>query len=81
MSDSDWLKRGERIDDLQREGFRLIQDPDMFCFGIDAVLLADFAKADRNSKVLDLCTGNGVIPVLMLSRKTVSYTHLTLPTN
>lgn len=69
MSDSDWLKRGERIDDLQREGFRLIQDPDMFCFGIDAVLLADFAKADRNSKVLDLCTGNGVIPVLMLSRK------------
>ena len=41
MSDSDWLKRGERIDDLQREGFRLIQDPDMFCFGIDAVLLAD----------------------------------------
>lgn len=69
MSDEKLLKPGERIDDLMREGFRLIQNPDLFCFGIDAVLLSDFAKASHKSRVLDLCTGNGVIPILMLARK------------
>ena len=58
----------ERIDELQRGGFRLIQDPDKFCFGTDAVLLADFAKAKAGEKVCDLCTGTGVIPLLMLAR-------------
>lgn len=58
----------ERIDDLQRGGFRIIQDPDKFCFGIDAVLLAAFAKASPGQKVMDLCTGSGVVPLLMLSR-------------
>ena len=55
----------ERIDDLQYKGLRLIQDPDRFCFGIDAVLLANYAKAAPGSLVMDLCTGNGVIPILM----------------
>ena len=58
----------ERIDELQRGGFRLIQDPEKFCFGTDAVLLADFAKAKARERVCDLCTGTGVIPLLMLAR-------------
>ena len=58
----------ERIDELQRGGFRLIQDPEKFCFGTDAVLLADFAKAKAREKVCDLCTGTGFIPLLMLAR-------------
>ncbi|MCF0135200.1 MAG: tRNA1(Val) (adenine(37)-N6)-methyltransferase [Lachnospiraceae bacterium] len=58
----------ERIDELQRGGFRLIQDPDCFCFGTDAVLLADFARASSRDKVLDLCAGSGVVSLLMLAR-------------
>ena len=58
----------ERIDELQRGGFRLIQDPDKFCFGTDAVLLADFAKARKGEKICDLCSGTGVVPLLMLAR-------------
>lgn len=58
----------ERIDDLQRNGYRIIQDPDRFCFGIDAVLLSDFAKAKEGERVLDLGTGTGIIPILMKAR-------------
>jgi len=60
----------ERIDDLQLNGLRLIQNPDWFCFGVDAVLLADYASKNikKGSKVLDLCCGNGIIP-LLLSQK------------
>lgn len=58
----------ERIDELTRGGFRLIQDTDYFCFGTDAVLLADFAKARKGQRVIDLCAGNGVISLLMLER-------------
>ena len=57
-----------RIDDLQRNGYRIIQDPDRFCFGIDAVLLSDFAKAKMGDKVIDLGTGTGIIPILMEAR-------------
>ena len=59
------LKEGERIDDLQRKGYRIIQNPERFCFGMDAVLLSSFAKAKPGEKVLDLGTGNGIIPILM----------------
>lgn len=55
----------ERIDDLQIKGYKLIQDSELFCFGVDATLLSDFAKMRPGDKVLDLCTGNGVIPILM----------------
>lgn len=58
----------ERIDELQRGGYRIIQDPDKFCFGTDAVILADFARAKPGERVMDLCSGNGVIPILMLAR-------------
>ncbi len=58
----------ERIDELQRGGYRIIQDPDKFCFGTDAVILADYAKAKPGERVMDLCTGNGIVPILMLAR-------------
>ena len=53
------LKDGERIDDLQRKGYRIIQDPSFFCFGSDAVLLSGFAKLNPRDRVLDLGTGGG----------------------
>lgn len=55
----------ERIDDLYRNGYRIIQNKNYFCFGIDAVLLSDFAKVGPGDKVLDLGTGTGIIPLLM----------------
>lgn len=58
----------ERIDDLQRRGCRIIQRPDLFCFGMDAVLLAAWAAAGRGDRVLDLCSGNGIVPILMDAR-------------
>ncbi|MBR5153088.1 MAG: tRNA1(Val) (adenine(37)-N6)-methyltransferase [Clostridia bacterium] len=60
----------ERVDDLQLNGLKLIQNPDWFCFGVDAVLLADYAAKNikKGSTVLDLCSGNGIIP-LLLSQK------------
>ena len=61
----------ERIDELHRNGYRIIQDPDRFCFGIDAVLLSHFAQAKEDSKVLDLGTGTGIIPILMEAKTTL----------
>lgn len=58
----------ERIDDLQCKGYRLIQKPKGFCFGVDAVLLSDFTKVKKGQQVLDLCTGSGVIPILLAAK-------------
>ena len=63
------IRPGERLDDLQLNGLELIQNPDKFCFGIDAVLLSDFARVKPGERLLDLGPGNGIIPVL-LSAKT-----------
>ena len=63
--DKDILKKGERLDDLHRNGYMLIQNPEKFCFGLDAVLLSGFAKAGPDDIVMDLCSGNGVVPILM----------------
>lgn len=62
------LKDGERLDDLQCRGYHIIQNPDVFCFGMDAVLLADFTTARPKGTVMDLGTGTGVIPMLMEAR-------------
>lgn len=62
------LKPGERIDDLQFRGLKLIQDPESFCFGTDAVLLADFATIKKNALVCDLGTGTGILPILLWGR-------------
>ena len=67
----DWalLREGERLDDLHRNGLKIIQNPKGFCFGMDAVLLSAFAQVHKGQRVLDLCSGNGIIPIL-LSAKT-----------
>ncbi len=59
------LKEQERIDDLQRNGYRIIQHPDKFCFGMDAVLLSGFCRIKEGDRVLDLGTGTGIIPILL----------------
>ena len=59
------LLPGERIDELQRNGYRIIQNPEKFCFGMDAVLLSGFARAKKHENCLDLGCGNGIIPILM----------------
>ena len=69
------LYEGERIDDLQRNGYQIIQNEEKFCFGMDAVLLSGYAKVKKGETVLDLGTGTGIIP-LLLSAKTEA-SHLT----
>ena len=64
----DLVKENERVDDLQN-GCYVIQDREKFCFGMDAVLLSGFTKVKEGEKVLDMCTGTGIIPIL-LSAKT-----------
>ena len=65
LDDEDLLLEGERIDDLERNGYRIIQNREKFCFGMDAVLLTGFAKVLENETVLDLGTGTGIIPILL----------------
>lgn len=59
------LKEGERLDELQRNGYVIIQDPKRFCFGMDAVLLSGFARVKKGERALDLGTGTGIIPILL----------------
>lgn len=68
------LKERERLDELQRNGYRIIQNPEKFCFGMDAVLLTGFAGARKGERLLDLGTGTGIIPLLMEAK--YRYTHL-----
>ncbi|RDU22840.1 tRNA1(Val) (adenine(37)-N6)-methyltransferase [Anaerosacchariphilus polymeriproducens] len=59
------LLPGERLDELQRNGYCIIQNPEKFCFGMDAVLLSGFSKVKPDEVVLDLGTGTGIIPILL----------------
>ncbi|MCI9246213.1 MAG: tRNA1(Val) (adenine(37)-N6)-methyltransferase [Clostridia bacterium] len=64
------LKENERIDDLELNGLKIIQNKNGFCFGMDSVLLSDFAKEiKKNSTILDMGTGTGILGIL-LSAKT-----------
>lgn len=62
------LKENERIDELHRNNYVIIQNKDKFCFGIDAVLLSSFANAKKGDKVFDIGTGTGIIPILMSAK-------------
>lgn len=67
------LKGDERLDYLLAEELRIIQSPSVFSFSLDAVLLARFASIPiSKGKIVDLCSGNGVIPLLMSSRTRAS---------
>ena len=72
---TDWIHPGERLDDLQLDGLKILQNPAGFCFGMDAVLLSHFVRLKEGERMLDLGTGTGVIP-LLLSGKTRN-THFT----
>ncbi len=68
IKDRSLCLENERIDDLECNGFCIIQDPSFFCFGMDAVLLSDFVTVKNRAKVVDLCTGNGIIPLLLTAK-------------
>lgn len=59
------LLENERLDELHRNGYFIIQNPQKFCFGMDAVLLSGFAKVKPKETVIDLGTGTGIIPILL----------------
>ena len=65
-----FIKENERLEDLGIKGLKIIQNPDYFCFGIDAVLLSWFASGAvrKKSRVIDLGTGTGIIPLLLYGR-------------
>lgn len=66
------LKDNERIDDLQLDGLKIIQDTTGFCFGIDAVLLSNFAEVKSNDTLVDLGTGTGIVPILIAGKSKVN---------
>lgn len=65
----------ERVDDLQIKDLRLIQNPKQFCFGVDAVLLTYYAAQviKPGAEVLDMCSGNGIIPVLLTAKSAAAH--------
>lgn len=63
------LKPHERIDELYRENMRIIQSSETFSFSVDALLLGNFVKVNkRDNRIMDLCSGNGIIPLLLSHR-------------
>ena len=66
------LRADETLDDLQLKSIHVIQKKHAFRFGVDAVLLANFAKVKKNAKVVDLCTGTGIIPFILAGKTNAS---------
>ncbi len=69
------ILENERIDDLQLKGLKVIQKKDGFCFGVDAVLLANFAEVKNGANVVDLGTGTGIIPILLAGKTNAKFIH------
>ena len=67
------LRKNERIDELQRNGYKIIQNPEKFCFGMDAVLLSGFARVKAGETVLDMGTGTGIIPILLEAKTAAAH--------
>ncbi len=65
----------ERLDDLQISGLKILQDPERFCFGMDAVLLSGFVQVPDGASVLDLCTGTGILPLLLSAKTKAGQIH------
>ncbi|ELW0116144.1 tRNA1(Val) (adenine(37)-N6)-methyltransferase [Staphylococcus pseudintermedius] len=59
------LQPGERLDYLIREDLRIIQNDAVFSFSTDALLLGHFTEVRKRDRILDMCAGNGVIPLLL----------------
>lgn len=57
-----------RLDELNINGYKIYQDPSQFCFGVDAVFLAAEAEIKKGDRVIDICSGSGIIPLLLLAR-------------
>ena len=64
----EFIKNDETLDDLQLNGIKVIQKRDAFRFGVDAVLLANFAKIAKGASVVDLCTGTGIVPFILAGK-------------
>lgn len=74
-----WLKDDERLDYLLAEDLRIIQSPSVFSFSLDAVLLARFVQVPKNKgHIIDLCSGNGVIPLFLSARTKAKITGVEL---
>lgn len=72
MTDTQGLEPNERLDDLLTHNLKIIQSDEVFSFSMDAVLLARFATMPKRGKILDLCSGNGVVPLLLTTRTKAS---------
>lgn len=71
----EWIQEDETIEDLQLNGLKLIQKKNAFRFGMDSVLLAHFASVRENDSVVDLGSGNGILPLLLIGRNKGSCFH------
>ena len=75
----DWLKDDERLDYLLAEDLRIIQSPSVFSFSLDAVLLSRFVQVPKSKgHIVDLCSGNGVIPLFLSARTKAKITGIEL---
>ena len=68
MDTDTFLFPGEVLEDLQLAGMKILQKTTGFRFGMDAVLLTEFVRLKKGDKVMDLCTGTGVIPILLCAK-------------